>query len=79
MLRLPSSPSQSLKLILDKVSALGVKSSNTMRSTQNIVAFSGGIDSSLVASLVFSSFPRNTKCVIGRSRSLPEAQLNLAR
>lgn len=45
----------------------------------NIVAFSGGVDSSLVAALVHEAFPRNSLACVGVSAALPEAQLQLAR
>lgn len=46
---------------------------------KNIVAFSGGVDSSLVAALVHEVFPGNTTACVGVSSALPEAQLHLAR
>jgi uncharacterized protein len=47
---------------------------------KNIVAFSGGVDSSVVAALVQKVFPRSgTIACIGRSAALPSAQLQLAR
>jgi uncharacterized protein (TIGR00268 family) len=49
------------------------------RDGENLIAFSGGVDSSLAAALVKVSFPNNSKCVIGKSRSLPAMQLDLAR
>jgi uncharacterized protein len=45
----------------------------------NLIAFSGGIDSSVVAAAVFKVFPQNALCVLGRSSSLPAEQLDLAR
>ena len=45
----------------------------------NVVAFSGGVDSSLVAQLVHRAFPSNSRACIGVSSSLPKAQLELAR
>eukprot|EP00903_Cladosiphon_okamuranus_P011299 g10654.t1 len=46
---------------------------------KNIVAFSGGVDSSLVASLVNHVFPGSSQACIGVSSALPAAQLDLAR
>mmetsp|Transcript_17273 Transcript_17273/g.35196 ORF Transcript_17273/g.35196 Transcript_17273/m.35196 type:complete len:404 (-) Transcript_17273:306-1517(-) len=46
---------------------------------KNIIAFSGGVDSSLVAALVHKVFPENSFAVIGKSAALPAAQLELAR
>lgn len=45
----------------------------------NLVAYSGGVDSSLVAALVKRAFPTNSFACIGLSASLPSAQLTLAR
>lgn len=55
----------------------------------NIIAFSGGVDSSLVAALVYRTFHNSNlwdnkqigsvRAVLGVSNSLPERQLNLAR
>ena len=45
----------------------------------NIVAYSGGVDSSLVALLVHRAFPSNSMACLGVSASLPSEQLKLAR
>ena len=45
----------------------------------NLIAFSGGVDSSLVAALVHEVFPERAVAVIGVSASLPQEQLELAR
>lgn len=45
----------------------------------NLIAFSGGVDSSLVAALVHRVFPGRATAVIGVSASLPDEQLQLAR
>ena len=37
----------------------------------NIVAYSGGVDSSLVAALLYRAFPQNTYACIGKSSSSP--------
>ena len=46
---------------------------------KNIVAFSGGVDSSLVAALVHQAFPDNSLACVGVSSALPANQLDLAR
>lgn len=46
---------------------------------KNLVAFSGGVDSSLVAALVHQVFPDNSLACLGVSAALPGAQLHLAR
>jgi len=46
---------------------------------KNVVAFSGGVDSSLVAYLVHQAFPGNSMACLGVSASLPVDQLMLAR
>lgn len=45
----------------------------------NIVAFSGGVDSSLAAALVHRVFPRSSAACLGVSAALPHAQLEQAR
>jgi len=45
----------------------------------NLIAYSGGVDSSLVAALVRQVFPSNSVACIGLSASLPDNQLILAR
>ena len=45
----------------------------------NVVAFSGGVDSSLVSWLVRNQFPHNSMACIGLSAALPQSQLLLAR
>ena len=45
----------------------------------NVIAFSGGVDSSLVAKLVHETFPKTAVAAIGRSDALPKTQLRLAR
>ncbi|OQS07059.1 hypothetical protein THRCLA_00926 [Thraustotheca clavata] len=45
----------------------------------NVVAFSGGVDSSLVAALVHEAFPDNSVACLGVSAALPFDQLELAR
>ncbi|GMF38549.1 unnamed protein product [Phytophthora lilii] len=45
----------------------------------NVVAFSGGVDSSLAAALVFRVFPSTSAACIGKSAALPKVQLQQAR
>ncbi|KAG3110972.1 hypothetical protein PI124_g1243 [Phytophthora idaei] len=45
----------------------------------NVVAFSGGVDSSLAAALVFQVFPHTSAACIGRSAALSSVQLRQAR
>ncbi|KAL4168401.1 hypothetical protein KRP22_011803 [Phytophthora ramorum] len=45
----------------------------------NVVAFSGGVDSSLAAALVFRAFPETSAACIGRSAALSSVQLQQAR
>lgn len=47
--------------------------------SRNVVAFSGGVDSSLVAYLVHRAYPGNSMACLGVSASLPSDQLLLAR
>ena len=46
---------------------------------KNLIAYSGGVDSSVIAAAVYNIFPYNTTAVIGISASLPTSQLILAR
>ena len=45
----------------------------------NVVAFSGGIDSTLASYLVHEVFPTASRAVIGVSHALPQEQLQIAR
>lgn len=45
----------------------------------NLIAFSGGVDSSVVAAGLQKVFAANSRCIIGVSGSLPKSQLLLAR
>ncbi|CAI5719132.1 unnamed protein product [Hyaloperonospora brassicae] len=51
----------------------------TAQPTNNVVAFSGGVDSSLAAALVHRVFPATSAACIGVSAALSEAQLQQAR
>lgn len=64
-----------LKKLLIRVEELGVHHTNHGR---NLIAFSGGVDSSVVAAAVQKVFPQNSVCIIGRSPSLPSKQYQLA-
>lgn len=55
------------------------KSGRSSSQGKNVVAFSGGVDSSVVAAAVYRVFPENSLCVIGRSAALPFEQLAVAR
>ncbi|CAM9748115.1 unnamed protein product, partial [Discosporangium mesarthrocarpum] len=46
---------------------------------KNVIAFSGGVDSSVVAALVHDVFPANSVACVGVSSALPASQLHLAR
>lgn len=61
--------------LLQRTRSMGIAPS----SGTNLIAFSGGVDSSVVAAALFHIFPQNSLCVIGRSQSLPENQLQIAR
>jgi uncharacterized protein (TIGR00268 family) len=67
-------PSTSLSTLLKRVERVGIKE----QEGYNLIAFSGGVDSSVVAGVVARRFPKNTICVIGKSFSLPKAQFELA-
>lgn len=59
--------------------ALNATRRSGTRTGLNVVAFSGGIDSSLVAALVHHEFPGRSLACIGLSAALPRSQLVLAR
>ncbi|GMH76937.1 hypothetical protein TL16_g07240 [Triparma laevis f. inornata] len=67
------------KLTDSLVHAIKSQHPPSSRPVQHITAFSGGVDSSLTLALVNSAFPDSSLAVIGRSPSLPESQLDLAR
>ncbi len=64
-----------LNLLLEGVRKKGVKKNVG----KNLIAFSGGVDSSVVAAAVYQEFPENTSAVLGISAALPLSQLELAR
>eukprot|EP00899_Mesostigma_viride_P022452 jgi/Mesvir1/3391/Mv05092-RA.3 len=69
-----------LALLVKETRRLGIPPSPGDHSgvIRNVVAFSGGVDSSLVAYLVRQAFPRGSSCAcIGRSAALPSSQLDL--
>ncbi|CAM9886701.1 unnamed protein product [Chrysoparadoxa australica] len=65
-----------VKHIKARVAASGLTPQSGGR---NIIAFSGGVDSSLVAAVVNKVYPSNSTACIGRSAALPQAQLEMAR
>ena len=52
---------------------------NSTCDAQHVVAFSGGIDSSVVAAAVFRAFPDSSVAVLGVSPSLAASQRQLAK
>lgn len=56
----------------------GIRRSGTGKGL-NLVAYSGGVDSAVVARLVLTVYPANTVAVIGISASMPATQLQMAR
>lgn len=59
--------------------ARALTKTSPLRPINNVVAFSGGIDSSLVAALVFKVFPLSSAACIGKSAALAAVQLEQAR
>lgn len=66
---------ESMNLLLENIREKGVKKTEG----KNLIAFSGGVDSSVVAAAVYHEFPENTSAVLGISAALPLSQLHLAR
>lgn len=64
-----------LRTLRSRVRSLGASAADG----KNIVAFSGGVDSSLVAALVHEAYPSSSQACVGVSSALPAAQLHLAR
>ncbi|CAM9463342.1 unnamed protein product [Scytosiphon promiscuus] len=64
-----------LRMLRSRVRSLGASAADG----KNIVAFSGGVDSSLVAALVHEAYPSSSQACVGVSSALPAAQLHLAR
>lgn len=62
-----------LEILLDRVKTAGT------RTGKNLVAFSGGVDSSLVAHAVRTMFPGNSLAILGVSASLAGGQRAMAR
>ena len=60
--------------LLNKIAKYGVLPSVG----KNIIAYSGGIDSTVTAALVYRMFPQNTIAVTGISSSLSQTQLDQA-
>eukprot|EP01035_Chromulina_nebulosa_P017382 gene17382-22930_t len=67
--------SKLLQSVLNRIESVGLSDINHF----NLIAFSGGVDSSVVAASVYRVYPNNSQCIIGRSTSLPDSQLILAR
>ncbi|KAL7686362.1 putative asparagine synthase, pyridinium-3,5-bisthiocarboxylic acid mononucleotide synthase LarE [Plasmopara halstedii] len=65
--------------LLRLVASKGVQAPGQLQPITNVVAFSGGIDSSLVAALVHQVFPESSAACIGRSPALASVQLEQAR
>ena len=68
--------------LLRLVASRGARASGAHRTAQpinNVVAFSGGVDSSLAAALVHRVFPATSAACIGVSAALSGAQLQQAR
>lgn len=73
-MKMNSNPSILLTSIFDRILFSGVQSIG-----RNLIAFSGGVDSSVVTASVFHCFPKNSIAIIGISAALPKNQLILAR
>lgn len=67
--------SELVQHLLHRVAHLGSPGATS----RNLVAFSGGVDSSLVAALVFRAFPETAMAVLGISAAVPREQITLAR
>jgi uncharacterized protein len=68
--------------LLQVVATLGAQvpsRAGTLLPVNNVVAFSGGVDSSLAAALVYQVFPSTSAACIGRSAALSSVQLQQAR
>ena len=61
--------------LLERVSGEGLRAAEGT----NVIAYSGGVDSSLAAAAVYRAFPENTVACIGISPALPQRQLLRAR
>ena len=68
---------KNLPNLLSKVKKLGNSTSNLP--TANIIAFSGGVDSSVVAALVHRVYPFTSTAVLGISNAVHKEQIDLAR
>ncbi|KAG1703408.1 hypothetical protein DVH05_007356 [Phytophthora capsici] len=65
--------------LLQLVALRGVATPSASTAINNVVAYSGGVDSSLAAALVFRVFPSSSAACIGRSAALSSVQLAQAR
>lgn len=75
--RLATRVDQLLALVAARGSHAGATAAAPL--VDNLVAFSGGVDSSLAAALVFRAFPKSSAACLGVSAALPRAQLEQAR
>lgn len=66
-----------LPRLIARVRTLGNTTSQSK--TANLIAFSGGVDSSVVAALVHRAFPRTSTAVLGVSNAVHTEQIHLAR
>ena len=64
-----------LRKLLNHIESIGL---SRLSGGKNIIAFSGGVDSSLVAKLLHITFPENSIAVLGVSPSLSSYQRELA-
>ncbi|KAK1946766.1 Uncharacterized protein P3T76_002318 [Phytophthora citrophthora] len=65
--------------LLQLVALRGAAIPSSSAAINNVVAYSGGVDSSLAAALVFRVFPSSSAACIGRSAALSSVQLTQAR
>lgn len=78
--RLAQRVDELLALVADRGAHSGAHCSDGSSAfVDNIVAFSGGVDSSLAAALVHRAFPRSSAACLGVSAALPRSQLEQAR
>ncbi|KAG7394506.1 hypothetical protein PHYBOEH_005059 [Phytophthora boehmeriae] len=73
---------QQVERLLGLVAARGARPPSSLRTSvpiSNVIAFSGGVDSSLAAALVHQVFPTTSAACIGLSAALPAVQLQQAR
>lgn len=66
-----------LPRLIARVKTLG--NSKSQSPTANLIAFSGGVDSSVVAAIVHRAFPSTATAVLGVSNAVHQEQIQLAR